>query len=291
MGDTNGKIGALPPHVATLQRHERPGALPPHPAKVMQRRVAPFAVSQAQTPHPAQGVRTRESPPHAAHPAWPLGALVQRSAGPGGEERRGGIAQRARVMPAAPAAYTGVAPIAELQDISEAFRAFAKAKDTTTQEVQAMWYKHATGGALQLAVSANNTAGGKGAVNAIDEGLKMALLEKKKYPGGAIGTAKGYLNSSAHLTYASAKLVGGCSHAEQNLLKWIAPNLTAESVFYIAGTKDPCTQCKPRMSGYQALLVTAGHANMFTYHDGGANQAVLESDVKEQVDYQALAVP
>lgn len=45
------------------------------------------------------------------------------------------------------------------------------------------------------------------------------------------------------------------------------------------------------MRGYQARLVQAGHDGMFTYHDGGVNQAVLEKDVKDQVDDQALNVP
>ncbi|MCX4244144.1 hypothetical protein [Paraliomyxa miuraensis] len=179
----------------------------------------------------------------------------------------------------------------ELQAIGEAFRAFAKAEDTTIQEVQAMWYRLGAEGPLLLAASANNTSGERNAVDAIASGLAKAQNDRTRYPRGALGTAKGYLDTRAHASFPNATLVSGRSHAEQNLLRWIAPQLTRDSVFYIAGTKDPCSQCKPRMRGYQQRLTQAGHANMFQYGDGGRNQNVLERDVRDQVDVDALEVP
>ncbi|MDI3289166.1 hypothetical protein [Polyangium sp. 15x6] len=263
MSDRDGKIGARFPHAATIQRHERSGALPPHPAKVLQRRVVPVAVTKAVAPHPAQVARPFDA-------------------------RGLGVAQRARAQVVA---FTGTNPITELQTMSEVFRLFAKVDDSTIQEVQAMWYKHATGDSLSLAVSANNTVGDKNAALSIGKGRTKAHQETKKYPRGAMGEAKPHVGSRSDLTFPSATVILGKSHAEQNLLAWIASRLTTESVFYIAGTKDPCTQCQPRLSGYQNRLVLAGYANMFTYHDGGVNQGVLESNVKDQVDYQTLAIP
>ncbi|MCH9686605.1 MAG: DUF4157 domain-containing protein [Deltaproteobacteria bacterium] len=207
----------------------------------------------------------------------------------GGLGRRSAIAQRSAL--AVPKAYTGEDPIAELQAIAEAFRAFAKAEDTTIQEVQAMWFKLAAKDDLELAVSANNTSGEKRAVEAIAAGLKKATADTNKHARGAIGTAKTYLSTPAHATHDTATPVPGRSHAEQNLLRWIAPRLTKESVFYIAGTKDPCTQCLPRLSAYFERLKSAGYAKMFTYHDGGRHQRVEEKDVKDQVDPKALDLP
>lgn len=196
------------------------------------------------------------------------------------------VAQRMQAQP-----YTGQNPIVELQAMSTVFRLFAKADDTTVQEVQAMWYKIAANDPLALAVSANNTSGDRNAVTSITAGRQKAVNAKAKYPPGALGQAKKQLNTQADATLGSATLVTGRSHAEQNLLAWIAPKLTADSVFYIAGTKDPCTQCQPRLSGYQNRLVLLGYDNMFTYHDGGDNQDVLANDVRDQVDPQMLDVP
>jgi hypothetical protein len=109
-----------------------------------------------------------------------------------------------------------------LKNFSESCLAFAKVADGCVQEVQSMWYQLEEKGGYKLAVSANNSGHAKDAVTAIEKGV-VTVKGTKGYGGkAAVTTAKSKLTSDFEVLLKAATLVGGCSHAEQNLLRWIA---------------------------------------------------------------------
>lgn len=220
-----------------------------------------------------------------AHPA----TLIQPRAIPRGVGYRGSALQR--MMGVFQKSYTGTDPKDELRDMGIVFRDFAKVANGNIQEVQAMWYAINRWDEYSLAVSANASNHDQNAVDAIATGIATTLANQDVHPAQAIVTARAHLYGRAHATWPPAQLVRGQSHAEQNLLAWIAQHITADSTFIIAGSKDPCTQCLPKLTAYRQRLIARGYLRMFTFLDGGQNQVVPAQNLATQVDPAALRVP
>jgi hypothetical protein len=260
--------------VSTAQLKRAVEQRPPHPATVAQRREVPFGAVKRLPPHPATVVQQREG-------RWLLT--------PRGAEAR--AAQRMELVEqqeAQPTDFIKDNPQSGLVEFSEACLTFAKASDGTVQEVQAMWYRLSTDGPWALAVSANSAGHDRYAVNAIEAGILVATNIKGHGKKQAEKNAKALLASRSKKAIAVATTVTGKSHAEQNLLRWIAPQLTTTSAFYIYGTKNPCSQCRPRLARYQARLEGTGAQFFFKDQRG---QDVEEDAVKEQVVANDLAIP
>ncbi|MDC0743068.1 hypothetical protein [Polyangium mundeleinium] len=170
----------------------------------------------------------------------------------------------------------------KLVQLCTALLDIGKANDGRLQEVQALYYG-ADDDNLSLKISVNPgqldyLTGGLGAFPAMRRAYRTAVANEQNYIASeAWKKAVKHTFDVVGVTYTNtrydtvdnAKFISGDYHAEQNLVEWIGSSsrLEGKTRVYIAGSKLPCSQCRPVLQAFDARLPDARPNVRFYFRD------------------------